>query len=375
VSAPPVHYPESWATLNTALAHDWLTGMRGGEKCLELIASGFPRAELYSLLHKQGAVSPIIENRRIHTSALQAIPGIAKTYRYFLPAFPLALRTLGRPDADLLISTSHCVVKSLPVRQDARHLCYCFTPMRYAWTFHDEYFGGASLKGALVKPLLASLRRWDRSTARRVDRFVAISHHVRRRIEQFYDREADVVYPPADTGFYAPDSATPREDFDLIVSALVPYKRIDLAVEAYTRSGRRLVIIGTGTEFEKLKAAAGPAISFLGWQSDESIREHYRRCRFLIFPGEEDYGIVPVEAMACGTPVIAFGRGGALETIANGVSGIFFEQQTADALAEALRAAELHPWSPAAIRAHAETFGPQPFIDGLDNAIQACLKC
>jgi hypothetical protein len=167
VSAPPVHYPESWAALNTALAHDWLTGMRGGEKCLELIAGGFPRAELYCLLHKRGAVSQIIENRRIHTSALQAIPGIAKTYRYFLPAFPLALRTLGRPNADLLISTSHCVVKSLPVRKDARHLCYCFTPMRYAWTFHDEYFGGASLKGALVKPLLASLRRWDRSTARR----------------------------------------------------------------------------------------------------------------------------------------------------------------------------------------------------------------
>ncbi len=374
MSAPPVHYPESWAALNTALAHDWLTGMRGGEKCLELIAGGFPRAELYCLLHKRGAVSQIIENRRIHTSALQAIPGIAKTYRYFLPAFPLALRTLGRPDADLLISTSHCVVKSLPVRKDARHLCYCFTPMRYAWTFHDEYFGGASLKGALVKPLLASLRRWDRSTARRVDRFVAISHHVRRRIEQFYGREADVVYPPADTSFYSPDSGTPREDFDLIVSALVPYKRIDLAVEAYNRSGRRLVIIGTGTEFEKLKAAAGSTISFLGWQSDEAIRDHYRRCRFLIFPGEEDYGIVPVEAMACGTPVIAYGRGGAKETITAGVSGIFFERQTADALSDALREAENCAWSSGTIRTHAEKFGPQPFINGLDNAIQACLK-
>ena len=191
LSAPT--YPDAWRSLRVALAHDWLTGMRGGEKCLSLLGRGFPEAPLHVLLHKRGSVSADIEHRPVHTSWLQAVPGIARTYRYFPPVFPLAIRTAGRPEADLLISTSHCAAKALPVRPPTRHLCYCFTPMRYAWTFHEEYFGASPLKQAILAPLLAGLRRWDRSTARQVDRFVAISQHVRQRIERFYDREADVV--------------------------------------------------------------------------------------------------------------------------------------------------------------------------------------
>jgi len=366
-------YPADWSMLRVALAHDWLTGMRGGEKVLELLATGFPGAPLYCLLHKPGSVSATITGGRdIHTSILQHAPGIFRHYRYYLPLFPLAMRTLGPADADLVISTSHCAIKSLRVRPGARHLCYCFTPMRYAWTFHEEYFGASPAKRLLLAPTLAALRRWDRANSTGVHRFVAISHHVRRRIEQFYGREADVVYPPADTDFYRPDPAAMREDVDLVVSALVPYKRIDQAVAAYTRTGRRLKVVGTGTEFEKLKAAAGPNIEFLGWQSDEAIRDLYRRCRFLVFPGEEDFGIVPVEAMACGLPVLAYRKGGATETVVEGETGVFYDHQSADALNDARAAAERISWNPERIRARAEQFSQQHFIDGIARSIRAC---
>jgi len=367
-----IHYPPEWAKLNVALAHDWLTGMRGGEKVLELLAAGFPGAPLYTLLHKPGSVSETITRRTIHTSCLQHVPGIARYYRYFLPVFPLAIRTMGKPDTDLLISTSHCAAKALPVRSHTRHLCYCFTPMRYAWTFHDEYFGASPAKKALLSPVLAGMRKWDRSNSRHVDRFVGISRHVQKRIEQFYGREADVVYPPTDTFFYSPEPSLPREDFDLIISALVPYKRVDLAVDAYSRSGRRLIVVGTGTEFEKLKARAKTNVTFSGWQSNENIRDLYRRCRMLIFPGEEDFGIVPVEAMACGTPVLAFGRGGVTETVIDGETGLFFNEQSVESLLECREHAEKKPWNAGKIRARAEQFSQQVFVDGLARSIEQC---
>lgn len=369
-----VTYPDRWSSLNVALAHDWLTGMRGGEKVLELLASGFPAAPLYCLLHKPGSVSDTIARHPIHTSALQRVPGIFKNYRYFLPTFPLAIRTLGRVDADLLISTSHCAAKALRVTERTRHLCYCFTPMRYAWTFHDEYFGASKLKQALLAPMLGSMRHWDKVNSAGVHRFVGISRHVQKRIEQFYHREADVVYPPADTDFYTRDVSVKREDFDLVVSALVPYKRVDLAVNAYTQSGRRLVVIGAGTEFDRLRQLAGPSVSFAGWLPDEAIRDHYRRCRFLVFPGEEDFGIVPVEAMACGTPVLAYGRGGVTETVVAEKTGLFFPSQTSDALNEIRSAAEGMAWDSAHIRARAEGFSQQVFITELNRSVTHCLS-
>lgn len=366
-------FPSSWTDLRAVLAHDWLNGMRGGERVLEWLCRGFPKAPICTLLRKPGAVSQDIESHDIHTSWLQRVPGIQRGYRYFLPLFPGAIERLRAPEADLLISTSHCVAKGLIPPKGARHLCYCFTPMRYAWVFYEEYFGGSSLKKRLLEPRLAKLRDWDRRVSDRVDHFVTLSRHVQDRIRRFYDREATVVYPPVDTGFFTPAAVEPG-GFDLVVSALVPYKCIELAVRAYTWLEYPLKIVGTGTEYKRLRALAGPTIEFLGWRSDAEIRELYRGCRCLVFPGEEDFGIVPVEAQACGRPVIAFARGGALETVQENVSGVFFKEQTEQALLAAVEEAASRRWDTAAIRAHAEQFAPQAFLDGLAREIQACLS-
>ncbi len=369
---PELSYPPSWKSLRVVLCHDWLTGMRGGERVLELFCQAFPNAPIYTLICNRKVISETITSHPIHTSWLQSIPGIEKHYRNFLPLFPSAIEQFRLPEADLIISTSHCVAKGLRAQAGTRHLSYCFTPMRYAWLFRDEYLGGNLLKRQLARPLLAWLRHWDRKTVGRVTRFVAISNHIRDRINRYYEREADVVYPPVDLNRWTPDFK-PAGDFDLIASALVPYKKIDLAVQAYTKSGQPLKIVGTGTEFAKLRAMAGANIEFLGWQSDSQLLELYRRCRLLIFPGEEDFGIVPLEAQACGRPVVAFGRGGVLETVKEGLSGVFFDTQTPEALQQAVDICRGKTWDPAAIRAHAEAFSIQAFINEMSDSIQNCL--
>jgi glycosyltransferase involved in cell wall biosynthesis len=354
--------------LKAGLCHDWLTGMRGGERVLELLADTFPDAPVYTLLHNPGSVSKRIESHPIHTSPLQRIPGIFDHYRTFLPFMPWMIRSWKPPsDLDLMISTSHCVAKGIRTGPDTRHICYCFTPMRYAWLFHQDYFPHPATR-ALLKPVLAALRRWDKRTAGRVDHFVAISEHVRARILEFYGREADVVYPPADTDFFQL-SDRPREDFDFLISALVPYKKVDLAIRAYTQSGYPLKVMGTGSGLSGLRKLAGPNIEFLGRQSDEVLREHYQRCRFLIFPGEEDYGIVPVEAMACGTPVIAYGCGGVTETVLAGETGVFFHQKLPEALNQAVEQAATLSWDRVRIRKQAEQFDNQHFLDGLGRIV------
>ena len=368
-----VVYPAAWQRMNVALAHDWLTGMRGGERVLEWLCRGFPGAPILTLIHNPAAVSPIINAHPIHTSWLQHVPGIYRRYRHFLPLYPHAVASLPRPEADVLISTSHCVAKSLRARPDAKHLCYCFTPMRYAWLFHDEYLGRNPFKRTLVAPLMAGLRHWDRATAARVDRFVTLSRHVQDRIRRFYGREADVVYPPVDVEFFTPGLAEAHGGYDLIVSALVPYKRVDLAVRAYAQLGWPLKIAGTGTNFSALQHMAGPNIQFLGWQDDVQLRELYRGCRLLVFPGEEDFGIVPLEAHACGRPVVALARGGALETIRADETGIFFKEQTVAALLAAVTEAAAHHWSRAVLRHQAECFTPQQFINGLSASLEKCL--
>ncbi len=313
----------------------------------------------------------------IRTSPLQRVPGVFRHYRHMLPLMPLAARAWRPRDVDLVVSLSHCVAKAVRVPPGVPHVCYCFTPMRYAWQGRDSYLQGWAnrpIRRLLAGALLDRLREWDRDTARRVTHFVAISQTIRERIATCYNRESQVIPPPVDTGFYAPaaDFQT-RDQYYLVVSALVPYKRVDQAVAACSRLGRRLVVIGAGPERERLERLAGPTVQFLGWQSDEVIRDHYRRCRALLFPGEEDFGIVPVEALACGAPVLALARGGAVETV-DGQSGRLYGEPTAAALEAAISAWESDgcPHNPAHARHRAEGFSLPLFrgrILGLLNEV------
>jgi glycosyltransferase involved in cell wall biosynthesis len=354
------------------LVHDWLTGMRGGEKCLEVLCRRWPHAPLYTLLHKQAAVSSTIERHRVITSWLQQLPGVERYYRYLLPFMPAAAASWRLPPCDLAVSLSPCVAKSARPPRGVPHLCYCFTPMRYAWHQRQAYFGSGRLgrlSSRILDEVLARLRAWDQRTAEHVTHFVAISRTVRERIRECYGRASAVIYPPVNTDFYRP-APVRREEYYLAVSAFAPYKRLDLAVAACNRLHRPLLIIGAGQDEGRLRAQAGPTIRFLGWQDDAILRDHYRRCRALLFPGEEDFGMVPVEAQACGTPVIAFARGGAAETVvpvdASGraePTGVFFHEQSRGALADALSAFEARPsaFDPRAARQQALHFNPQRF--------------
>ncbi len=365
-------YPRTWESLEVVLSHDWLTGMRGGERVLEILCRAFPRAPIFTMLHDPGAVSGTINRHPVHTSLLQQVPGARRHYRMFLPVMPYLVERFRPPEADILISTSHCVAKGIRPPPGMRHLCYCFTPMRYVWVFYEEYFGKSRLKQGLLSPLLGRLREWDRRSSRRVDRFVAISRNVQRRIESCYQRPADVVYPPVDLEWFTPGPGTGGE-YDLIVSALVPYKRIDLAVRAYSRTGYPLVIVGTGTEYERLRRMAAENITFLGRQPDEAVRELYRGCRCLVFPGEEDFGLVPVEAQACGRPVVAYAAGGVLESVEEGVGGVFFDEQREDALISAVEECARRSWDGEKIRASVLRFSLRSFLEGLDRSIRRCL--
>lgn len=382
VAAVPARPPR------VALVHDWLTGMRGGERCLEVFCELFPAAPLYTLLHVPGSVSPVIERRRIVTSFVQRLPAAASGYRRYLPLFPAAVRSFDLREFDLVVSLSHCVAKAVRVRPGALHLCYCFTPMRYVWDLEDAYAEGAgALTRLVLPPLAAALRRWDRRTDG-VGEFVAISSHIADRIRRAYARDAEVIHPPVDCARFR--SAASVDDNYLVVSALVPYKRVDLAILAANRLGRRLLVVGQGPESRRLRALAGSNVTFLGWRSDAEVAELYARCRAVLFPAVEDYGIVPLEAAAAGRPTIALGRGGVLETMIGLDAGdepptaVFFREQTVDAVAEAIVAFERAEtrFDPRALQARAARFDRpifarrvQEYIEGRWRAFQGAAAC
>jgi glycosyltransferase involved in cell wall biosynthesis len=325
--------------LKVALVHDWLTGRRGGERVLEALAELFPGAPIFTLFRFPKSQIEDIEARTIRTSFLQRLPFLKSHYRWYLPLYPLAAELFDLQGYDLVLSSSHCVAKGVIPHPDALHVSYVHSPVRYAWNQYFAYFGPEKLgffSKRLIPPMIHTLRMWDVTSSARVDYFVANAAAVARRIQKYYRRPAEVIHPPVDTDFFTPGVSEPRRDYDLIVTALVPYKMVDLAVSAYNTNRRPLKIVGDGPEYKRLKAMAGPNVQFLGPVHGETLRDLYRDARLYLLPGEEDFGISIVEAQACGTPVVAFGRGGATETVRPGITGLFFDLPTPTGLLAAL---------------------------------------
>jgi glycosyltransferase involved in cell wall biosynthesis len=370
--------------MKIALVHDWLTGMRGGEKCLEMLCELYPQATVYTLLHKKGSVSETISRMDIRTSFVQNLPFASSRYQKYLPLFPTAIEQFDLREYDLVISSSHCVAKGVITTPDTCHICYCHTPMRYAWEMYYAYFSKNTV-GPLLRwsiPFFMNyLRTWDERSSDRVDHFVANSENVKRRINKHYRRQAEVIYPPVDTDYF--DLSSQEGEYYLVASALVPYKRIDLAVSAFNRLGLPLLVIGEGSEKKRLMKIAAGNVKFINWQAPGSLKGYYQNCRALVFPGEEDFGIVPVEAQACGKPVIAFGRGGAVESVsgvypdqttAHSPTGIFFYPQTEEALIEAVRCSRSIRFKPEKIRENALKFDRRVFKDRMKSFVKAKLK-
>jgi len=349
--------------------------MRGGEKVLEAICDLYPDADIYTLVHVKGSVSGRIESHRIRCSAVQRFPRAGRLYRQYLPLFPMMVETFDLDRYDLVISSSHCAAKSVIRRASATHVCYCHSPMRYAWDQFDSYFGPAQVgevKSRLLRPVLAHLARWDAATAGRVDRFLANSQYVAGRIRRYYNRGSTVVHPPVDTTFYRPSASAPPQPSEsafLIVSALVPYKRLDVAIDACRQLGARLKIVGQGPEESRLRAHANGDVDFLGWRTNEEIRDLYRDAAAVLLPGTEDFGMVPVEAQACGTPVVALGDGGACETVQDGVTGVLVAADSVAAFAAGLDRVRSLNRDPAVFRAHAERFSRAHFMTSFQHAV------
>ena len=356
--------------MKVALVHDWLTGMRGGERCLEVFCELFPEAPIYTLVYARGSVSRRIEQHHIIPSFLNILPFLEKYYRYFLPIFPSIVESIKVKGFDLILSSSHCVAKGVKVPEGTCHVSYVHTPMRYVWEGYEDYFGnsGSFHFGRLGMGIFRKgLQRWDRESNAQVHGFIANSQNVADRIQRQYGREASVVYPPVDWQRFSVSEKD--EGYYLMVTAFAPYKRVELGIEAANRLQLSLKIVGKGQEEKSLRRLAGPTVEFLGWQGDAQVRELYRNCVAVLFPGEEDFGIVPLEAMASGKPVIAYGKGGALETVIplNPLSpqpeglaptGVFFYHPTVDSLIEAIQLFEAHrkEFLPQALRAHVEPF-------------------
>jgi glycosyltransferase involved in cell wall biosynthesis len=372
IEQAPIEQAQSLRHLRIALIHDWLTGMRGGERVLEAICELVPHATLFTLLNVPGKVSPTIARHELRTSFIQRMPRAERYYRYYLPLFPFAIERLNLDGYDLVLSSSHCVAKSVIAPAGARHLCYCHTPMRYAWDQFDNYFGERRVGAMshLARPVLRGLARWDARTSNRPDRYVANSQYVAQRIRRYYNRAASIVHPPVDTTFYTPLDISP-EPFCLIVSALVPYKRVDVAIAAASRVRMPLKIVGEGPERERLEASAGPGVEFLGRLPDEQVRDLYRRATAVLVPWEEDFGIVPVEAHACGRPVVALNRGGVLDSVQHGLNGLLVDDDSEEAWVEALDRVRHTDFDARAIRAGAERFSRPRFQQEFLAAVQA----
>ncbi len=350
--------------MKVAIVHYWLVSHRGGEKVLDALCELWPQADIFTHVYDPESVSATIRSKTVKTSFIQKLPFAKRLYKKYLPLMPFALEVLDLSQYDLVISSESGPAKGVLVNPRALHICYCHSPMRYIWDQYHVYSANSGWATRLAMAVcLPALRAWDFLSAARVDRFAANSAFVAARIAKYYRRDATVIHPPVDVDHFAISSEI--DDYYLAFGQLVRYKRFDLAVQAFSRMGKRLVVVGIGEEEKRLRAIAGPSVEFLGWRSDDQIRGLLSRCRALIFPGEEDFGIVPVEAMASGRPVIAYGRGGALESVVDRKTGLLFPEQTIDSLCAAVATFEsiAESFDPQAIRAHAEKFRPEVFAE------------
>jgi glycosyltransferase involved in cell wall biosynthesis len=357
-----------------ALVHDWLTGMRGGEKVLAAFCAMFPGAPIFTLFHFPGSVSPEIERHPIHTSFLQRAPRLRRNYRSYLPLFPAAMEEFDLTGFDVVVSSSHCVAKGVIPAPDALHLCYCHTPMRYAWDQEHAYFPKRKGLGPRLRSLaLSGLRAWDAASASRVNTYVANSSFVARRIRTYYGREAEVAPPPVDVEFFNPGKKRDRVqdgNYCLMVSALAPYKKVENAMAACEKLGMELRIVGEGPERKRLAEMAGPGIRFLGKVGPERLRDLYRGARLFLQPGVEDFGIASVEALACGTPVVAVARGGILDVVEDGRHGVLYpDWEGPTALAEAIDKALRIGFNSLDLRDRAEAFSVSRFTDRIRSLL------
>jgi glycosyltransferase involved in cell wall biosynthesis len=349
--------------VRVALAHDWLNQKGGAENVLEVLVELFPEAPIYTSMYGPDRMPAEYDSWDIRTSFMQRLPGVTRRHQAYMPLYPLAFRTFDLRGYDLILSNKSGFCHGVRAQPGAVHICYCLTPTRFLWMY-DSYRRREDIRplaDVVVRSLLGRLRRWDYDAAQRVHHFIAISSAVQERIRRFYDRESVVIHPPVETDRYTP-SDEPAGDYFLVVSRLIPYKRVDLAVEAFTQLGLPLRIVGDGRDQAKLEAMAGPNVAFLGRvPAGKELLNLYRRCRAFIFPGLEDFGIAPLEAQAAGRPVIAFAGGGALDTVQEGVTGAFFQAQTPEGLAGVVRAFDPARYDPGDCRANAERFNTETF--------------
>lgn len=367
------------SVLRVAIIHDWLVTWAGAERVLEVLLAQFPRAELFTMVNfLPESRASALKGRIVHTSFIQKLPGARRHYRRYLPLMPLAVEQFDLKGFDLVISSSHAVAKGVIPDPEALHICYCYTPMRYAWDMQHQYLRqcrARGVKGLLMRWQLHRLRLWDAASAQRVDHFIAISDYIQRRIHRCYRRDAEVIYPPVETARFRHDR--PREEFYLAASRLVPYKRLDLVVEAFRHMPeRRLVVIGDGPERQRLEALAGPNVTLMGYQEDAVLTDYLERARAFLFMAEEDFGILPVEAQAAGAPVIGYGVGGVAETLINGTTGIHVPKQDVGALCDAISVFEQRrsdspdAYSSAACRESALRFDKAVFVASIEQYLQ-----
>jgi glycosyltransferase involved in cell wall biosynthesis len=360
--------------MRVAIIHYWLVGMRGGEKVVEALGELYPQADIFTHVYLPEMISDKIKRHKIIPTFINSLPRAGKMYKTYLPLMPLALEQLDLRGYDLIISSESGPSKGIIPSSDAVHVCYCHTPMRYIWNMYHDYRNGAGpVARFMMPPLTHYLRMWDVTSAARVDSFVANSATVAGRIHRYYGADSVVIHPPVDTSAFSIAAPAELEDYYLMAGELVSYKRPDFAVRAFNEMKLKLLVIGGGEMLDEIRRLAGPTVTVLGSQPFDVLKRHYARCRALIFPGEEDFGMVPVEAMASGRPVIAFGRGGATETVVNGVSGVFFAEQTVEAISSAVKTLSAIEIDPEKIAAHASQFGRDHFFQKIRTHIDGLL--